>query len=632
MKKISKFMFVVSLVMSMINVIDTVKATENYEITIVGTNYQSEARKIFEMVNKERQKAGVQPLSWNNELEQATLIRAAETSAYFSHTRPDGSQYYTVNSKINGENIAMGYMDPQQVFEGWMNSDGHRRNILNKNFKSFAVAEFKMGNVPYWVQLFSVVESNDSVSSTIANDKSVTRNIKILKSNIGNLTFNERTPFQTSKGYGGNFKLKFVNIGTERTVCTLEMPLKWETSNSQIVSVDQGGNWKALRGGNSTITASVLKYPELSASKTIEVQSALKGLQIVEGDQTIKVGESKTLHVSYNPQDTTSSKELTWSSSNPTVVKVDSTGRITALSEGTATISVDSKYYYNVTDRIKVTVRKGINTPVLNSIKVDGNKAKLSWSNVLNATGYNIYQYNETKNTWDYLKGTTGTSTTISNINEGKLQYFKVRAFSKGTEMIYSNYSNTKSVVVLQDVTVQKIMKNGNGIYLEWSESLGASAYNIYRYNEKTRHWDYLKATTGTNTTDKSGATFGKEYYYKVRPFKKANNTVYYGAYSETATGLILPKGSLTDISNSYRSIKLGWSKAAGARGYNVYRYDAKTDAWNYIRSITDGRNFTDTNLTSGRRYYYKVRPYKKLKDGTVVYGDYSNTLSGVAR
>lgn len=72
-------------------------------------------------------------------------VRAVETKTLFSHTRPDGSSFSTalkeqgVSYRGAGENIAWGQKTSEQVMEGWMNSAGHRANILNEKYTSLGV-------------------------------------------------------------------------------------------------------------------------------------------------------------------------------------------------------------------------------------------------------------------------------------------------------------------------------------------------------------------------------------------------------------------------------------------------------------------------------------------------------------
>ena len=113
--------------------------------------------KVFEIVNQERIKAGVKPLKFNNDMYKAAMVRAKECDESFSHDRPNGTSCFTALKEAGvkyfsaGENIAMGYRTPADVMKGWMNSEGHRNNILNPNFTDFACGVYKSG---YWSQFF----------------------------------------------------------------------------------------------------------------------------------------------------------------------------------------------------------------------------------------------------------------------------------------------------------------------------------------------------------------------------------------------------------------------------------------------------------------------------------------------
>ena len=92
---------------------------------------------ILKLTNKERLAKGLPSYSTFAALQDAADVRNHELPALYSHTRPDGSTFYTVleQSKLDfdstGENIAAGQNTPKEVVEAWMNSTGHRANILD---------------------------------------------------------------------------------------------------------------------------------------------------------------------------------------------------------------------------------------------------------------------------------------------------------------------------------------------------------------------------------------------------------------------------------------------------------------------------------------------------------------------
>lgn len=117
---------------------------------------------IVNLVNEERAKAGLSEVKLDANITAAANVRAMEIKQSFSHTRPDGSSFSTalkeqgVSYRGSGENIAWGQKSPEQVMNAWMNSDGHRANILNPNYKNIGVGYYQDANgVNYWVQLFT---------------------------------------------------------------------------------------------------------------------------------------------------------------------------------------------------------------------------------------------------------------------------------------------------------------------------------------------------------------------------------------------------------------------------------------------------------------------------------------------
>lgn len=110
-------------------------------------------------VNRERAAYGLDPLYTAASIQLAAERRAAECITSFSHTRPDGTSCFSILDDYNlswsyvGENIAMGYSTPQAVVNGWMNSAGHRANILSENFQYLGVGAAENG-VLCWSQMF----------------------------------------------------------------------------------------------------------------------------------------------------------------------------------------------------------------------------------------------------------------------------------------------------------------------------------------------------------------------------------------------------------------------------------------------------------------------------------------------
>lgn len=120
------------------------------------------AEQVVELVNQERTKAGLNAVTLDKSIASAALVRAKEIETSFSHTRPNGSKFSTalteqgVTFKGAGENIAWGQKSPEAVMQAWMNSEGHRANILNKNFTKIGVGYYQNASGRnFWTQLFT---------------------------------------------------------------------------------------------------------------------------------------------------------------------------------------------------------------------------------------------------------------------------------------------------------------------------------------------------------------------------------------------------------------------------------------------------------------------------------------------
>ena len=127
----------------------------------ITTSEEAMADRVIELVNQERTSRGLQPLVKDDRLMVAAAARAKELSQRYSHTRPNGSECFTILWHLGidygyaGENIAMGQRTPEIVMNDWMNSSGHRANILNENYDCIGVGYTMVDGHPYWVQLFT---------------------------------------------------------------------------------------------------------------------------------------------------------------------------------------------------------------------------------------------------------------------------------------------------------------------------------------------------------------------------------------------------------------------------------------------------------------------------------------------
>ena len=131
-------------------------AEETVELHYGGVLSYNDANQIVELVNQQRAANGLDSLKQTGDLQEMAMVRAMEIALYYDHTRPDGTRGIDMmgTGVTRAENIAVGYKTTSDVMEGWMNSSGHRANILNKSVTQIGVGCFYSEGTFWWVQLF----------------------------------------------------------------------------------------------------------------------------------------------------------------------------------------------------------------------------------------------------------------------------------------------------------------------------------------------------------------------------------------------------------------------------------------------------------------------------------------------
>lgn len=127
----------------------------------VSSDTSALAAEILLLVNAYRAQNGIAAVQYDATVQKAARLRAEELRQSFSHTRPNGSRCFTALDEVGadyhgaGENIAMGQTTAREVMTDWMNSEGHRANILNENFTTLGVGISTDANgKTYWAQMF----------------------------------------------------------------------------------------------------------------------------------------------------------------------------------------------------------------------------------------------------------------------------------------------------------------------------------------------------------------------------------------------------------------------------------------------------------------------------------------------
>ena len=229
------------------------------DLYLMGYADYDKAYEVLDAINRERSKRGVATLSMDQALMDAAMIRAAETVLYFEHARPNGSKWNSVNSKVNGENLGKGTNSVSRIMSLWMDSPGHKENIVRSRFRSVGVACFECNGTSYWVQLYGSGGSegaekpengNISVGIDLPEGGSFTPDLEI--------TYGiEGEPIADGDAAIKMFEGDRFRLGLRGDDLTFDPgKLKWTVSDPDVATVDDKGVLRITGCGDATITVS----------------------------------------------------------------------------------------------------------------------------------------------------------------------------------------------------------------------------------------------------------------------------------------------------------------------------------------------------------------------------------------
>ena len=210
----------------------------------------------------------------------------------------------------------------------------------------------------------------------------------------------------------------------------------------------------------------------------------------------------------------------------------------------------------------------------------------------------------------------------------------KVDGVSKGPGSSYSfiNVTAKHSIkaVFIPAVTLglTKIINSSyTSVKLYWSPSANVTGYEILRA-KAGGSFAKIADLKSTNISYKnSGLSTGKKYSYKIRAYYSlSDGRKIYSGTSSVKSVTVKPAAPVIKAKAGKRKITVSWKKVSGAKGYVVYRAVKKTGKYKKIKTIkkSSARSWTNKNLKKGKKYFYKVRAYTKVKKKTII-GNYSN-------
>ncbi len=474
---------------------------------------------VVDLVNLERSKAGLPPLTVDPALTAATSIRSVELETSFSHTRPNGTSCFTAITNsfytLLGENIAAGYPTADSVMEGWMNSAGHRDNILSSRFTSIGVSCYYSGGGCYWVQLFGEdPEISYDAPSGIQYEMTGSA-----CSVIG---------FYPAAGFGGSVSVPGSYGGSSVTSISQdafqnEPSLTSVTISNAITSVGSS----AFKGSQSLKTVTLSNNLTSIASYTFNNCSSLSSLSIPEKVKTIGYGAfancGNLSYVVFRGK-VDSIDDYAFKLSSTTGKKL------------TAFVPAGTKDYYaglltgNAIKNITVTICEVTVVSALSAKPLSYNSIGLQWTSSGTSAGFAIYRSTSSSGTYSFVNTTTSKSYTDTGLSCGTTYFYKVKPYNLvGTQKIYGNPSAAASAKPAVAVpTGLAAVGASSCVKLTWKAVPYANGYSIYRSAVLAGTYTKIASTTCLEYKN-TGLTAGKTYYYKVKAYRTVSSVPMYG-------------------------------------------------------------------------------------------------------
>lgn len=299
---------------------------------------------------------------------------------------------------------------------------------------------------------------------------------------------------------------------------------------------------------------------------------------------------------------------------------------------GTATVNVFGAGIYD--GYINLTKTFNIVPDTVQNMQISAagtNTVDLSWSPVSGADGYTVQILKNGK--WVSVGNFVGTSTQISGLLPGSVNYVHIAAYASSNGKTYiGNYNTAVKIETTVGAINPRVSAYANNfVTLTWNKQTAANGYEVFKYDASSKKYVLYKNITNpnTNTCKVTGLASNSKYNFKVRAYQIDDSEKTYapfGAVVSQYTSITNPKLNSAK-STSKKKIKASWSKVGGASGYQVMWSTYKNFSKNYkTKSVTSKYlSKTVTAAQSKKTYYVRVRAYKTI-NGKKVYSSWSNT------
>ena len=386
----------------------------------------------------------------------------------------------------------------------------------------------------------------------------------------------------------------------------------WSVSDSNIAQIAKDGTLSFKKAGTVDVIATVKATSSNTVIKKLTVTGVKRVINVssVALDKTtvnIKKGETVKLNATIAPADA-DNKEVTYTSSNSAVAKVDNTGLVTALSSGEAVITVTTKDG-SKTASCKVTVAKETEPLAITvTSKISGN----DYTFTANATGgnkdytYKFIVYNRTTNSWGLVqafgtantcvwkKGSVGVRDFYVDVKDSNGTVVRSRAMT-----ITINTEITPKPVITSSASEVKV---GDKITLKVSSGDSTCSYKVIVYNKSTNQWGKIQ-DFGKNTTINwtAGSVGDREFYVDVKD-AKGKVTRSKAVQVKVASRIIIN----TNVTNTNGTYTFTASVPGTTKfTYKFIVYNKTTKHWGLVQNFSNKNVCTWKAGSVGDRVFY---------------------------
>jgi uncharacterized protein YjdB/fibronectin type 3 domain-containing protein len=372
-------------------------------------------------------------------------------------------------------------------------------------------------------------------------------------------------------------------------------------------------------GPYSTISSSTpLPMPPVISVTSAGYNSVNVSWPAVAGASGYEVGYSSSANGTYTllpPTTKTSAVILNLTTNVPVYVRVRTY----------RTVSYVNRYgnYSTVVSGIPIP-----SAPTLTLSSAGFDSIKIAWAAVAGASGYEVYILD---GTYRLLSDTAALSVVDGGKVTGVESKYKVRAYRLVNNIKVYGPETLGAAKALPSLAADfKIsLVDITSLAMTWSPVAGASGYEISQSTTSTGTYALVGDVSG-NEFKKTGLTFNRTYYYKIRAYTTVNNVKHFGPSSVAISAKTVPSPVVLTVTPlTGRINSLTWQPINGASGYQIYYSTGTSTSYSLLTTVTTN-SYSHKALVLGRRYNYRVRAYR-MSGTTRIYGDYSPVISAVA-